>query len=204
MGGVLFPSSRLIPERKGNGAGIHSAMINLNNRSYMYLDWVTIIPSEFCSISSPKNCFRSPKSLISKALWRAVLMAEMEATVLPVISKSSKYKTIIIKWPSDCYIYTFGSDLHLWKFCERRKASILEYHSLGACFNPYSYFFNLQTKDGSVMYPSGCFMYISSWISPCRNANLTSIWCTSQCLDAEIAKTRRMESIFATGAKVSW
>ena len=131
-------------------------------------------------------------------------MAEIEATVLPVISKSSKYKTIIIKLPSYYCIYTFGSDIHLWKFCERRKASILEYHSLGTCFNPYSDFFSLQTKDGSEMYPSGCFMYISSWISPCRKVGLTSIWCTSQCLDAEIAKTRWMESIFATGAKVCW
>ena len=146
MGGVIFPSLRLIPERKGNGSALHSAMLNLNNRSYMYLDWVTIIPSKFCSILSPRNCFKSPKSLISNALWRAVLMTEIEATVLPAISKSSKYKTIIIKWPSDYCIYTFGSDLHLWKFCERRKASILEYHSLGACFNLYSDFFILQPK----------------------------------------------------------
>ena len=37
-GGVFFPSSRLIPERKGNGAGLHSAMLNLTNRSDMCLD----------------------------------------------------------------------------------------------------------------------------------------------------------------------
>ena len=89
MGGVLFPSSRLIPERKGNGSALHSAMLKLINRYDMYLNYVTTIPSNFFSILSPKNGFRNPKSLISKALWRAVLMAEMEATVLPVISKSS-------------------------------------------------------------------------------------------------------------------
>ena len=159
MGGVCFPSTRLIPERKGNGVGLHSSMLKFTNRSYMYMDWVTIIPSECFSISSPKNCFRSPESLISKALWRAVLMAEMEANVLPVISKSSKYKKIIIKWPSYYCIYTFGSNIHLWKFCKRRKASILEYHSLGACFNPYSDFFSLQKG------------WLSLWISPCKKAD---------------------------------
>ena len=144
MGGVLFPSSRLILERKVNGSALHSAMLNLNKRSDMYLDRVTIISSEFCSILSPK-------SLISKALWRAVLMAEIEATMIHVISKSSTHKTIIIKLPSDYCIYKFGSDLHLWKFCERRKASILQYHSLGAYFNSCSEFFRLQTKYGSEM-----------------------------------------------------
>ena len=161
----------------------------------MYLYWVTIILSKFCVISSPRNCFKSPKSLISNASWRAVFMTEMEATMLPVIKISSTYKTIIRKLPSYFYIYTFVSDLHLWNFC-RRKASILEYHSLGAYFKPYSDLFSFQNKDGSEMYPLGWFMYISSWISPCRKTDLTSIWCTSQCLDAEIAKTRRMESIF--------
>ena len=155
MGGVLFPSSRLIHGRKGNGEDLHSAMLNLNNRYYIYFYLFTIIPSIFCSILSPRNCFKSPKSLISNALWRAVLMTEIEATMLPVISKSSTYKTIIIKLLSYFYIYTFVSDLHLWNFCERRKASILEYHSLGACFNPYSDFFSFQTKDGSEMYPLG-------------------------------------------------
>ena len=48
-----------------------------------------------------------------------------------VISKSSTYKTMIIRWPSFYCKYTFIYDLHLLKFCERRKASILEYHSLG-------------------------------------------------------------------------
>ena len=147
MGGVLFPSSRMIPERKGNGEAIHSAILSFTNSSYIYFYLVTIIPSEFLSISSPKNCFKSPKSLISNGLWRAVLMTKIEATVLPVISMSSTYKKIIIKLPLYFYIYTFGSDLHLWKFCERRKATILEYHSLGACFNPYSDFFSLQAKD---------------------------------------------------------
>ena len=123
MEGVLFLYSRLIHERKGNGEALHSTMLKLNNRSDMYLYWVTIIPSKFCSISSPRNCFKSPKTLISNALWRAVLMTEIEVTVLPVISKSSTYKTIIIKLPSYYCIYTFGSDLHLWKFCKRRKAS---------------------------------------------------------------------------------
>ena len=32
MGGVCFPSSRLIPERKGNGVGLHLAMLKLTNR----------------------------------------------------------------------------------------------------------------------------------------------------------------------------
>ena len=49
-------------------------------------------------------------------------MTEVEEIVLPVIKISPKYKKIIIKLPSYFYIYTFGSDLHLWKFCERRKA----------------------------------------------------------------------------------
>ena len=75
-------------------------------------------------------------------------MTEIEATVLPVISKSSKYKKIIRKLPSYYFRYTFGPDLNLWNFCERRKASMLEYHSLGACFNLYIDFFSLQTKDG--------------------------------------------------------
>ena len=97
-----------------------------------------------CSILSPINCFKSPKLLISNALWRAILMTEIEVTVLHVISKSSKYKKIIIKLPSYFCIYTFRSDLHLWKFCERRKASILEYHSLGVYFNLYSDFFTNQ------------------------------------------------------------
>ena len=92
MGGVLFPSSRLIPKRKGNGADIHSTMLKLSNRSDMYLDQVTIIPSEFFSISSPKNCFKIPKSLISNALWRAVLITELEVTVLPVISSHQHIK----------------------------------------------------------------------------------------------------------------
>ena len=78
-------------------------------------------------------------------------MTEMEATVLPVIKISSTYKKMIRKLSSYYHRYTFGSNLHLWKFCERRKASILEYHSLGACFNPYSDFLNLQTKDKSEM-----------------------------------------------------
>ena len=109
MGGVFFPSSRLIPERKGNDVGLNSAMLKFTKRSDMYLDWVTIIPSEICSISSPRNCFKSPKSLISNALWRAVLMAEIEESVLPVISNSWTYKTIIIKLPSYFCIYTFES-----------------------------------------------------------------------------------------------
>ena len=99
MGGVLVPSSRMIPERKGDGEALHSAMLNLTNRYDMYLDIVTIIPSIFCSISIPKNCFKSPKSLISNALWRAVFMTEIEAIVIPVTSKSLKYKKIIIKLP---------------------------------------------------------------------------------------------------------
>ena len=60
-----------------------------------------VVAFKMKSILLRANCFRSPKSLTSKALWRAVLMAEIEANVLPMIIKSSKYKTIIIKLPSD-------------------------------------------------------------------------------------------------------
>ena len=179
MGGVDVPSWRLNPERKGNGEALHSAMLNLINRSEIYLYWVTIIPSNSWEFSSPRNCFKSPKSLISNASWRAVLMKSMEESVLPVIKISWKYKTMISKFPSYFYQYTSGSYLHLWHFCESKKASILAYHDLGACFNPYSDFCNLQTKEGSDVYPSGFFMYMSSWIYTCRNALLTSIWFTS-------------------------
>ena len=92
MAGVFFPSSRLTPKRKGNGEALHSAMLNFTNRSEIYLYQVTIIPSKFCAISSPKNCFSKPKSLISNASWRAVFMNKMEASVIPVIKISSNYK----------------------------------------------------------------------------------------------------------------
>jgi len=38
MGRVDFPSSRMIPERKGNGAALKSAMLNLINRYSIYFD----------------------------------------------------------------------------------------------------------------------------------------------------------------------
>ena len=72
---------------------------------------------------------------------------------------------MIIILPSYFCKYTFGSDLHLWNFFERRKASILEYHSLRAYFNPYSDFFSLRTKDGSMMYPRLLHVYLLMNIS---------------------------------------
>ena len=178
MGGVDFPSSRLIPERKGNGAALQSSMLNLINRSEIYFDCVTIIPSKYCDISNTKNCFRIPKSLILNASWRAVFMKAIEASVLPVIKISSTYNTMIRILPSYFWKYTLWSYFHLRKFCESRKGSILAYPDLGACFNPYNDFYNLHTKEWYDVYPSGLFMYISSFRSPWRKTLLTSMRCT--------------------------
>jgi len=38
MAGVDFPSSRLIPESKRNGAALQSAMLKLLNRTAIYFD----------------------------------------------------------------------------------------------------------------------------------------------------------------------
>ena len=38
MGGVLFPSSRLIPKRKWNGEALYSDMLKLNNKYDIYYD----------------------------------------------------------------------------------------------------------------------------------------------------------------------
>ena len=60
MGGVIFPSSRLIPERKGNDAGIHSAMLNLNNSSDMYLAKLPLSHQNFFQFQSPKIVLGAP------------------------------------------------------------------------------------------------------------------------------------------------
>ena len=97
MGGVFFPSSRMIPERKGNGAGLNSTMLNLTNRYEIFWTNLPLSHHNVAQFRAPKIVLGAPNPIISKALWRAVLMAEMESTMLPVIGKSSKYKTIIIK-----------------------------------------------------------------------------------------------------------
>lgn len=45
-----------------------------------------------------------------------------------------------------------------------------EFQALKACLSPYNDLINLQTCFGYVAFtkPCGCFMYISSCISPCR------------------------------------
>jgi hypothetical protein len=46
-------------------------------------------------------------------------------------------------------------------------------------------------------------IYIYSCKSPCKKEDLTSIWWTSQLCEASRARTRQMEFILSTGAKVS-
>ena len=59
-GWSVFPSSRLIPERKGNGASLHSAMLNFTNRSEIYLYLFTMIPSNLVQFQAPKIVSTGP------------------------------------------------------------------------------------------------------------------------------------------------
>ena len=60
--------------------------------------------------------------------------------VIPIINRSSKYKTIIIILLSYFFKYTFVSDLHLSKFGDSKKESNLAYQALRAYFKPYKDF----------------------------------------------------------------
>ena len=126
-------------------------------------------------------------------------MKEIEASVLHVIKISSTYNTMKIILPSYYCKYTFRSDLHLWKFCESRKASILAYQDLGACFNPYKDFCNLHRCISL----RKLHVYLLIQVSMNKITldihvmHLPILGC------ATMAKTSLMESIFSTDAKVS-
>ncbi len=70
------------------------------------------------------------------------------------------------------------------KLFSTRKLSIFQYQTFEPYFSPYKEFCNLQTSFSypSRTYPLGCFMKMTSFKSPFRNAFLKSTWYTSKSL----------------------
>jgi hypothetical protein len=123
---------------------LHSNMSNLFRISTAYLPWLRKILSGLCHTSRPKKQCIRPKSFISNS-EAIFFLHSMMSFYSPVNNMSSTYNSnitgssfITLKWRLESALLLVNPKLV-------RKLSILPYQALGACFNSYRAFFNLQT-----------------------------------------------------------
>ncbi|PVH63035.1 hypothetical protein PAHAL_3G458700 [Panicum hallii] len=77
-------------------------------------------------------------------------------------------------------VYTAASYALWWKPISLSVSSSLAFQARGACRSPYSAFQRRSTLFSlpAMTWPGGCRTYTSSFKSPLRNADFTSMWWT--------------------------